>query len=371
MFTGLYPRSHGVNDRDHGLPPEAITLAEILSAHGYETAAFFTNANIDAKFGLSQGFDDFTYLAPPTKQIGSQTSDEVNNKVFAWLDEHKDLHHPFFLYVHTTDPHSPYTPPPRFRRKPRRLRAGVEIGSNPWMIRLHKGQLTVEQQILDDMAALYDDEIRFNDHSFGLLLEKLKGLDLYEDMIIFVVSDHGEEFYERGLWEHGKTLHGEVLQIPLIMKLPADRPVAGMKVEVLAQHIDIPATILDYLDLGVPTHMEGSSLLASISAGNELSRSAFSYLALDGIYMASIVNRPWKLILRNAEDLDAPWLQLYNLERDPKERSNVLNQHPVLGGYLFTRMKDHLVGENGAWKPVEIPVDEQLAEKLKALGYVH
>ncbi|MEM8997254.1 MAG: sulfatase-like hydrolase/transferase, partial [Acidobacteriota bacterium] len=105
VLTGLAPPVHGALSRRHVLAPERVTLQEMLSAAGYQTAAFNTNPNLTRAFGFDQGFDVFVDL-PETATAG-----DVLDEVLGWLETGRDPERPLFLWVHTLDPHSPYDPP--------------------------------------------------------------------------------------------------------------------------------------------------------------------------------------------------------------------------------------------------------------------
>ena len=109
------------------------------------------------------------------------------------------------------------------------------------------------------MVSLYDAGVAQADERFGLLLEELKKRKLYEDALIIFLSDHGEELYDHGSWAHGKTLYSEVLNIPLIVKLPSSTGMKGERRRDVAQHIDVVPTILDYLGIEKPKHLARSS----------------------------------------------------------------------------------------------------------------
>ena len=94
-------------------------------------------------------------------------------------------------------------------------------------------------------------------------MDRFKRLDLYDDMMILVVSDHGEEFFEHGDWEHGETLYEEQLQVPLILKLPGNRG-AGQVLDVRAGHVDVMPTLLEVIGAEVPQDVDGKSLLPAL-----------------------------------------------------------------------------------------------------------
>ena len=116
IFTGLYPRSHGVNGRTDELSPDALTMAALLSASGYETADLVTNGNVSATFGFDLGFESYVHLREQRTEEVHVLSDALNEQAFAWLDS-RDVARPFFLYLHATDPHAPYTPRNPFRAR--------------------------------------------------------------------------------------------------------------------------------------------------------------------------------------------------------------------------------------------------------------
>ncbi len=218
VFTGLHPRSHGVNDRTDALSPTATTLAAVLGSAGYQTAAVVTNGNVSAPFGFHLGFEAFVYLGEGTGREIHAQSDVVNDRVFAWL-EGRDADRPFFLYVHTSDPHDPYAPRAPFRD---RFMPSPRFPDRIAIRSMHERPLEAQQapDVARELGALYDAEIAFNDHHLGRLLDHLKAENLYDSTIVLVVSDHGEEFYEHEYWGHGITLYEEQLRVPFVLKLP-------------------------------------------------------------------------------------------------------------------------------------------------------
>lgn len=390
MMTGTVPTVHGVHDRADALAEGAVTLAEVLSAAGYATAAFVTNRSVGPSFGFQQGFDDFEFFARQETQALYPKSDAVNREVFAWLDERP--RRPFLLYVHTMDPHAPYAPPPPTRRRladgvrqPRlspaqeaafaELLAGpagrfgsptaqARLGSVPWLEALRSRRIDATPEIIEDMTALYDAEVAFNDASFGALLERLRRDGLYEDSLIVFVADHGEEFDDHGSWSHGATLFQEQLRVPLILKLPGAAGPAR-RVSDLAQHVDLLPTVLDALALEFPEGLGGRSLLAS-PGGEVAPRAGFSHLDLDGHQAASVVEGRYKLI---CGDPFVSACRLYDLESDPGETTDLSEELPVLRGYLASRMRAFFAGGRGLEAP-EVEIDAELRARLEALGYL-
>ena len=216
------------------------------------------------------------------------------------------------------------------------------------------------------------EKIASNDHHFGLFINDLRRRSLYEEAFILFVSDHGEEFGERGTWQHAQTLSKEVLHIPLIVKFPSGSRTGPKRVTELAQHIDVFPTILDLLDLEIPDRMEGRTLLvpSSVRDPEEPPLRAFSHIELDGrLARASVIEGPWKLIRRRMLHRSYA-LQLYHQEQDPGKRENLIEKYPVRAGYLLTVIKNHELNRGRALKSKKTIIDEDLRRQLKALGYI-
>ena len=260
IFTGVHPRSHGVNGRTNELSSEALTMAAILSASGYQTAGFVTNGNVSPNFGFDHGFETYVHLRERRTTEVHVLSDTLNEQAFAWL-ESRDTERPFFLYLHAVDPHDPYTPRSPFREQYIQTRQYPDLVAPR---QLFERRLTDHEAaaISSELGALYDAEVAFTDHHFGQLVAWLKNNGLYDSTAILAVSDHGEEFFEHGGWGHGSTLYQEQLAVPLIVKFPGQVG-AGQRVDALAQHVDLLPTILDLLGIEGPPHLQGSSLWPS------------------------------------------------------------------------------------------------------------
>lgn len=360
IFTGLWPRAHGTNLRHERLSATAQVLPEILSAAGYGTSGWSTNPNVSPTFGFEQGFDTFRYLGEATG------ADEVNRAALAWLDV-QPRERPFFLYLHTIEPHSPYMPPTPCRR---RFAADVpmEMGLQSRVNDLQAGRWPASETALAQVRALYDAEINCNDQSFGALVDALQERVLYEDAWIILVSDHGEEFHEHGNFQHGRALHTESIDVPLIIKPPGHR--AGRRVAARVQQVDLLPTLLAAASLPISPGLEGRSLLPLLveAAPPPAPTPIFSYLHLDGPARVSVQEGSWKLIQRiDGETLI--WPRLYHLEDDPEEEHNLAERYPIRTAYLASLLRQKLA--TGTFLPAEeAAIDEELRRSLEALGYV-
>lgn len=402
LFTGRLPASHGVHGRKDALTEEAATLAEVLRQGGYTTAAMITNPNVGHQFGLGQGFDVLNLLKPQKQQGRSHhvLSDSVHRAAVDWLDQPRKQ--PFFLYLHTIDPHAPYVSPEGARQQPPTLRvptldAGVadklvdirrlvaelspepvKSGSLTWMHALQGGFVEVTDDVVDDLLSLYDAEVLFNDFYFGQLIDYLKKTDLYENTIVVFVSDHGEEFHDHQGWTHGRTLYQEQIRMPLIVRFP--KGPHGLRLRAVAQQIDLLPTLADVLDLPIPNGIQGESLWPGISAEHETGlepdaarpRVVYSQLELDGISAESLVRGRFKLICTHSQSLthgQPAGCRLFDLAADPGETVDLALQRPVLLGYLRQWLRTFEPGESGL-KASPAEENVEVDKHLRALGYL-
>jgi len=252
ILTGLLPSEHGVGTALDRLSDSAVLLPEVLRDHGYTTAGFWTNTVIaDAAFNYDQGFDLFV-------NEKCALFDKVARHVLDWLDA--EGVGPFFISIHTFDPHGPYVAPgrladvfdPDYDGKLKNLRFFC-----PGRFR---DFADLSGRDVDYIRARYDGEILYTDIVLERLVLGIKERRLWDNTLLVITSDHGEEFYEHGGWGHAQDVYPEKLRVPLIVKLPRQEH-AGLRVTGLAGGIDIMPTILAAVDLPVPRGLRGIDLL--------------------------------------------------------------------------------------------------------------
>lgn len=248
LMSGLYTSVHGMmppNSRvkaaqkfSFRLSDEIDLISEVLKRAEYQTAGVSANPWISEQFGYAQGFD---YFYSP----GHLTAGEVNRKAFRVAEKLFDTNKPFFLYLHYFDPHDPYSAPEPFKRHfsgpIRDTRYGPE-----------------EQRLI----ARYDGEIRYVDSEIGALLRFLKERGLYDDTLIVLTADHGEQFKERGNIGHGYRLYNEESRVPLLIRLPgASRK---ERIETPVSLVDVMPTTLNLAGLSATQQIDGLSLLDGV-----------------------------------------------------------------------------------------------------------
>lgn len=372
LLTGLYPPTHGAERRSRGLAPEVTTLAERLAAGGYQTAFFTTNPTVTAAFGFDRGFETYRYLSAPRGEGRKRKhvdSAAIHREVVAWLDR-RDAARPFFLVVHTLDPHDPYTPPERFKR-----RFAPEVDTSvACCIRAHElAALTPEasRERARQMAALYDAEIAQNDESFGALVAELARRDLLDRSAVVLTSDHGEEFYDHGGWRHAMSLYEEVLRVPLVIRLPGGAR-AGTTLDAPADQVDLAPTLLALAGLPAPGDLPGESWLRALEGGAPPDAESLSWLEHPAFSLAGIVRDGWKGI-RNSGGWRPPLergpFELYDLRRDPREANDLAGAEPLRRHGLVGRLGAREARLGRTADAPEVAIDPELERSLRALGY--
>ena len=247
LLTALPIRVHQVHVSSERFTKRVLTLAEVLLEEGYATAGIVGGSYLDAGYGFAQGFDhydDYTVVnrdrRKPDGHVTSPISLRLANE---WLESWaaSQQPRPFFLFLHMWDVHYSYDPPPPYDTMFDPDYEG-DIVASPYM-RNRRINARMDPRDLEHVMALYDGEIRHTDDHLGRLFDSLKGLGAFDDTIIVVTSDHGDEFFEHGKKGHGQNLFDSVLRIPLLMRYPSKIP-AGRVVEGQVRLMDVAPTIL-------------------------------------------------------------------------------------------------------------------------------
>jgi arylsulfatase A-like enzyme len=371
LFTGLPPQAHGVLDRWDGLGSDMPVLAELLRGAGYETLGVSTNTNVSAAFGFGRGFDTFVSL-PPEPAGNAASALEVNRRLWRWLDAGAGRSR-FFAYLHTSEPHDPYRAPSPFRGRYAPAHPPLERPPEAAaQAALLAAQPTVGLPGLRrDLVGLYDEEIAANDYAFGELVAGLRRRGLFDDSLVVVLADHGEEFLDHGGWGHGHTLYRELLHVPLLVKLPAGNR-ARRRVTDVVQQVDVLPSLLEAVGATVPPGA-GASLLRSMR-GEVGVRASFdgrmvgSYLDLDGNRVSSLIDERLHL-LASSTGLGPRRIQLFDLAADPGEQRDRSAAVPIAVGFLRSRLRS---GDR-SWpvrRAAPVRVDDLTLAELRALGYV-
>ena len=226
--------------------------------------------------------------------------------------------------------------------------------------------LTLEQINLD-FIDLYDAEIAFNDAQFGILMERLKELGVYDDALIVVLADHGEAFLEHGKWGHGTRLHAEQINIPLLVKLPQG---SVARVVALSQQVDMLPTILGVAGVEIPPHVQGRSLLPAITRGEEVHETVVAELEMDGRSMDALRTPELKIIRYLPAVYNGTKIELFDTIADPSDWLDLSLVRPVAAGYLLSLVKRARFEHVQLLASSRGNPSEEMLERLRALGYI-
>jgi len=318
LLTGRSPFAHRVLDRFDALATPSVTLPGLLQQAGYVTLGWSTNPNVLGRWGFAQGFDAFTDVGTGAwavlKPDGSLVLDAVEDAI------ERDGARGRFFYIHLMDAHQPYQPSDASLAELDRATGGhyTPPGRAPTLART---------QAMAARYREYQGELYESDHHVGRLLDLLQRRGEYEDALIAVVSDHGEEFLDHMGSGHGKTLFEEMIRVPFWLKLPGGRR-AGERIDADVGLVDLLPTLLSALDLPPAPPGEGRDLLGGSEPPASLPQVA--RLELEGRDLGAVVDGDWKLILDLADGRE--WL--YDLSTDPTEQRDLHDANPDRAGAL-------------------------------------
>jgi arylsulfatase A-like enzyme len=367
LLTSRYPSFHKVNKpRESYLNSEITTLAEILYNQGYRTWALVGGGQVSQAYGFAEGFE--AYIAYSSLQ------GDVNMKVretISFLEREKE--NKFFIFFHSYQTHTPYTPPPPYDEMFGIEYQGSIDGEIETIEAINDGSIEISQADLERIVALYDGEIREADDSLAELFEYLKREGLESKTLVVFTSDHGEEFGEHGkVGTHSRTLHDEVLRVPLIFKLPGTIH-EGRIVEKQVQSLDIMPTVLELVGVDDREGLQGTSLVKWLAGETETTSptEAFSErLAADGNILRSVRDSRFKYIFRNNRKTEEEDHFYFDLEADPREQES-LPLSPDKTSEWLGKLR-FLIDEDETNRSVERSrrVDEKTLDALRELAYV-
>ena len=383
LLTSTLPSTHRAISKPASLSPDLTLISEAMQAGGYTTGGIVSNVNLAESFGFAQGYDDYYYLGPDyiagaaesssklivyqlarqvvlglvggdSVRFGDyyQDSQVVNGVAFDWLDRRADER--FFLFLHYMDPHDPYFEHPY-------------DGSGVARVKMPEPK----PEIAAELARLYRGEIEYLDAEFGKFLAKLEALGLYDDSIIVVTADHGEEFHEHGGFWHGLTLYEEQIHVPLMVKWAKDStgPARGAD-SGIARLIDVGPTLLGAAGLDIPEEMQGIDLRSPYSARLEKDRQVFSEEDHEGNVLWSLRTEDEKLIVANPRNpRGLPERAYFDISNDPEELDPY--DDPVAETHLEEMAElQRLAAEGKAVEATDVEMTYEDCERLRMIGYV-
>lgn len=363
MMTGLHPHVHKTKPNRGTLNEKYLTLAELLQAEGYETAAVVDNANLSSFFKFNQGFWTYTEVWNEVEDK-SGSSPYITARVLDFLAAPRQK--PFFMWVNYIEPHTPYMPPAEFVREhppgrdlrtlehyvlPKRVRSEIEQNRE-----FNEGYYT----------ARYDGAVRFVDAEIGRIIDAVFARGLDKNTVVIVTADHGEDLGERNyFFDHGALTFTAGARVPLIAHVPGRKP---ERVKTPVSIMDIYPTVLELLGREAPYALQGISLFAPrpdrllhiVGIGSHA-------VVRDGQHYVGVSPKLSKR-LRLAPE------HFYDLFADPLETRNIYGRH-VADARALNAQYDAFIRQFGdVFRAADDPGKRKLTEKerksLETLGYL-
>jgi arylsulfatase A-like enzyme len=368
LLSGLYPHQHLVGrlafrGTEFGkLDGGVTTLAEALGAQGYGSAAVVNNTFMAPAFEMAQGFELYDYQGATNKKHRSAI--ETVDLGMAWMDGQNG---PSFLFLHFMEPHLNYAATaPRLGTFSADNPAASDINLEDLVGYRPKRPTPPLPEVQEYVRQRYDEEILVVDDALEYLVSGLKSRGRWDNTILVVTSDHGEEFWDHGGFEHGHTLMGELTRVPLIV---AGAVPGHGRVDAVVEHVDLVQGLLSSAGAVRPTGSSGTSLW-SIADGSAVDHdnTALSENILYGPPKVSIVDGDARLEYAFETNAGSLW----GVDPDGIERRRLPpEQRKAAGKRLSAAIKKKrgsLLSMDGVGG-VTIS-DREMFNQLQSLGYI-
>ncbi|MDH3745110.1 MAG: sulfatase [Acidobacteriota bacterium] len=409
MLTGLPTIRHGAGRPLHSgltfvrsaLVSDAVTVAQRFSAAGYRTRAVVANGFLSPALGIARGFDEYdtpflratgsiflrdiplarlVFALYPVEKWADYRAQGVTDRALEILEE--DAPEPLFLWVHYIDLHTPFQADPAefdlgawsaeiHQDQPKVREDGTVVGDFfAGTSNVRGGMLWLDPTDRQRIAGYYDRAVAYVDGELGRLFGVMRDSGRDRPLVAAVTSDHGEEFWDHGHFEHGHDYYREVTRIPLILWSPGRVPSGRVGAQPVGL-VDVAPTLLDLAGLEAAraeTPDEGESLVAlweNESAAGESNRIRFSEGNLYGMPSVLLEEGTWRFILR-AHGAG----ELYHAFDDPLELENRVAEEPELVARyrkLIEPRLAFLLQSSGNEAPA---LDAETRKALQSLGYI-
>jgi arylsulfatase A-like enzyme len=379
IFSGLLPSYHRCTSRRIPFLPGSPTFAELLSARGYETVAFYSNPWLSDRLtgmliGFEERFDESgnsDEILKAVDQGGGRTLANVSR----WLDGRRD-DRPLLMFVNFLEAHLPYDPPSDYRETFLRDIPREYVVTTDWAHEFNARVRSADAAERARVARLYDGDVNTSDRCLAELIKKLDEHGLYENAVIIVTSDHGENLGEHGFLDHQFGVFETLIDVPLVVRAPG-RLAAG--------HRDDPVMLTDIYDTvlelaGVedgPQTPHSRSLLSTpadrrrpqIAEYDGANRKLLEHLkdlnpSLDLSRYATAYAKVRVDSLELVLGSDGS-VELHDLVKDPGRKRNIAASDPGAVGALRVLLPAQTWGE-----PIDTEIDAETREQLESLGYI-
>ncbi|MBI2839409.1 MAG: sulfatase [Acidobacteria bacterium] len=392
LLTSTYPCEHQVFVNGQKLDPSLRTIAERMKAAGYTTIARFSNPLLNAVPGLERGYDVYEY-----------SGGDIVTEIARFLED-APTGRPYYLYLHTIEPHDPVVTPDEWLPDGGRVDAETrtEMGE---LKRRYSGLTradfdakrplgtidnTEEQQkaltrfseLRHAIDFLYSASVRRADEGVGRMVDMLKARGAWDRTLFILLADHGEELGDHGGWFHEHSVYEELIHVPLIVHFPRGE-FAGRRVDETVTLADILPTVQDCAR-GSNWSGRGRSLVKLLADGSppaargpivttmRVNRKKYyrPYKETRGDINLVIRDRTWKGIW----NLEPGTFELYDLRRDPGEHFDVSARNEGVVGSMrrsaaawLNRCRQSAVNAGDA---TDVVLNDEMIEALRAMGYI-
>ncbi|HSK03393.1 MAG TPA: sulfatase, partial [Kofleriaceae bacterium] len=329
VWTGLYPAVHnvrlaGVGGQDR-IPSKVTVLAEQLAAAGFRGGGVTANGYVNPYGGHSRGLKAFRNLMHEPGANHVVLGERIVTAALEHLDKHREDR--AFQFLGTIDSHYPwiarkpwidiYSPPPYdgpFQERTAAADLGIRAGS------MGCAKIPPKRDI-DRLHAIYDSTISYQDEELGRFIAQLKSWGIWDQTMLIITADHGEELFEYNQCGHGSSTRDLLIRVPLLIHDPARFP-GGTIVDEGAEGVDIMPTVLDAVGAPVVPSVQGRSLIP-LAQGVGRGWAQPSYSSMFEYAHAMRIGR-WKI---RVPPSGVPLV--HDMVEDPIERTNLAEQRAV------------------------------------------
>lgn len=381
LFTGKYQCGHGAGVSYEFLSRDMPTMAEVLRREGYQTVAFSNNSWVNQdETDICRGFEDFTLVKKPkgqTVHVGPddklilKTEDDSGSAytvrlVQDWFEVKHEKDKPFFIFINCVEPHLKVWAPQPFRRtfllEEASEEAAFQVNQNVFAERMgfvpNRPDGHMSERDWEILKSLYDGCTACLDHRMGLLFDYMRSIDLLDDTLLIITSDHGDLLDRKGYMGHHLALFDDLIHTPLIVQYPSLIP-KGKRIKHLAQICDWLPTFIDLLGLDDPKlkrQMQGVSLLPTWDDEPVRDSIVAEYQKpLQTIERALRWNpnfdyRPWLRRIKAIRTLEWKYIwhsdgndMIFDIIADPDERENLIEKEKDRAFEMRMRLESFLM----------------------------
>jgi len=361
VITGKNPNKHGVRDAYSYLT--GPTIAEILKEDGYRTAGFVGNGLLAKRHGFAQGFDLFNETSKETSWLEVQYPNSGNDEIiyegnywveefFEWLKSNHQQK--FFIWGHLYETHE---------------------GSGASLVK--RGLIDKGESSEFDY---YDAKIKMADEKLvGRLISTLKELDIYDNTVIVLMSDHGTNLGEQPVkdipwrkkgtcYPQHTTMYDHDLHVAMMIKgsgLPQ-----GKISNAMIRSIDLIPTLLEHIGISTQTHeFDGQSWLPLLQQDQDrdevYSEDLFEPRGLGALQS---LRTPEYKFMRN---LTLGQEAYFDLKKDPVEQNDIKEQiDPKKLIEIRKKLNSYLFNKTVIQKGFSQDEKEAINQRLRGLGYI-